>query len=80
MTAYFYGMRMRPFGPGSQPKSNLIVGFDNNTVADEFKVDTKRNYYNIVAYSEPLSDKQCKEYELDYITVKENISSELRYV
>ena len=52
-----YGMRLRPFGIGCQPKK----GFE--AVCE----DIAGKYWNIILYNRKLEDKEAKEYELDYL-------------
>jgi hypothetical protein len=54
---YTYGMRLRPFAPGCQPKLGLVT-FDD---------DVLNEYHSILLYNRPLSDKECFDYELDYL-------------
>lgn len=55
MSRYYYGMRMRPFGPGCQPAgAELVAGFD-----------FKDHYWSIVAYDRALSSDEERAYELD---------------
>ena len=51
---YRYGMRLRGFSPGCQPKEGLIGCEDGG-----------RKYHDIVVYSRPLSDRELDDYELD---------------
>lgn len=54
---YRYGMRLRGFGPGCQPKDGLLYGVD----------DITGKYWNIIVYSRKLSEREVAEYELDPI-------------
>ena len=56
-TYYYYGMRLRGFSPGCQPKKGLI-GFQD---------DYTRKYHNILTYSRQLTEKELHDYELDFI-------------
>ena len=58
---YLYGMRLRGYSPGAQP-SGVIDGRD----------DPSGKYYDIIAYGHPLSEKECEDYELDYINPEED--------
>ena len=51
---YRYGMRLRGFSPGCQPKEGLIG-----------REDGGMKYHDIVVYSRPLSDRELDDYELD---------------
>ena len=54
-TEYRYGMRLRGFSIGCQPKHGL----------DHAEDDPTGKYYNILVYSRPLSEQEMKDYELD---------------
>lgn len=56
-SAYRYGMRLRGFSPGCQPKEGFIERQD----------DTTGKYHDILVYDRPLSDKELADYELDYL-------------
>ena len=60
--AYVYGMRLRGFAPGCQPKDGLIGLVDYADVI----VDTKR-YHDCIAYKRRLTEKEVADYELDYL-------------
>lgn len=52
---YCYGMRLRYFSPGCQPKDGLLGGIDS----------PDRRWYNVICYSRPLTEKEIRDYELD---------------
>ena len=52
-----YGMRLRGFSPGCQPKD----GFN------EREDDPSGKYHDILIYSRKLTDRELEEYELDYL-------------
>jgi hypothetical protein len=54
---YKYGMRLRGFSLGCQPMKNLVDRIDDNS----------GKYHDILIYSEKLSDKDIKDYELDFL-------------
>lgn len=54
---YKYGMRLRGFSIGCQPMKNFVERIDN----------TSGKYHDILIYSEKLSDKDTKDYELDFL-------------
>ena len=61
---FLYGMKLRGFSPGCQPGKGLIGWRD---------VDSKDNppinaYHSILLYDRKLSDVECAEYELEFIT------------
>lgn len=53
-TEYRYGMRLRGFAPGCQPKG-VIERLD----------DTTGRYYDIITYDRPLTAAEIENYELD---------------
>lgn len=54
-TVHVYGMRLRGFSPGAQPKDGWI----------ETEEDPLGDYWNILVYNRKLTDKEVKEYDLD---------------
>ena len=54
---YLYGMRLRGFSIGCQPKTGFY----------ECREDLTGRYYNILVYRERLTEKDVTAYELDYI-------------
>jgi hypothetical protein len=52
-----YGMRLRGFSIGCQPMKNFVERIDDNS----------GKYHDILIYSEKLSDKDTKDYELDFL-------------
>ena len=52
---YKYGMRLRGFSIGCQPKQGLIERMD----------DPSGRYYDILAYDRQLTEKELADYELD---------------
>lgn len=59
-TVFMYGMKLRSFSPECQPMAGLILVEDDKT----------RKYHDILAYSIPLDDHERKDYELDYLGVR----------
>lgn len=57
---YLYGMRLRGYSIGAQP-SGVIDRRD----------DPSGKYHDIIVYDHPLSEKECEDYELDYICPEE---------
>lgn len=53
--AYVYGMRLRGFSPGCQPKEGLLRRKD----------DTTGRYYDLLVYNRELTDRELADYELD---------------
>lgn len=60
MKEYKYGMRLRGFSPGCQPKEGLLRRED----------DTMGDYYDIVVYNRPLTEKELSGYELDDLNIR----------
>ena len=56
MKEYYYGMRLRGFSPGCQPMDGLKRAEDG-----------KGKYHSILVYDRVLSEKELRDYELDYI-------------
>lgn len=54
---YYYGMRLRGFSIGCQPKEGFVDRED----------DESGRYYDILIYDRQLTDKELKDYELDFI-------------
>ena len=54
---YTYGMRLRGFSPGCQPMTGLVERQD----------DPKGKYHDLLLYDRELSEKEMRDYELDYI-------------
>ena len=54
---YKYGMRLRGFSIGCQPMHNLIGCEDDQT----------GKYHDILFYNRKLSDRDVRDYELDYL-------------
>lgn len=55
---YAYGMRLRGFSPGCQPKKGFVDRED----------DKLGIYWDILIYNRPLTDEELRDYELDFIT------------
>lgn len=60
MKEYKYGMRLRGFSPGCQPKEGLLRREDDNM----------GDYYDIVVYNRPLTEKELSSYELDDLNLR----------
>lgn len=54
---YRYGMRMRGFSIGCQPKKGFVRRED----------DPSDKYYDIIVYDRPLTDEEVSGYELDEV-------------
>lgn len=54
---YKYGMRLRGFSIGCQPKKGFIERTD----------DMSGKYYDILAYDRRLTEQELADYELDYL-------------
>lgn len=55
--AYRYGMRLRGFSIGCQPKDGFLGRED----------DESGRYYDILIYDRQLTDRELEDYELDYL-------------
>lgn len=53
---YLYGMRLRAAAPGAQPKG-----------LDTWTEDVSGKYWSIIYYLRPLTEEECKAYDLDYL-------------
>lgn len=58
MAEYKYGMRLRGYSIGCQPKDGFIERSDDPT----------GRYYDILTYDRLLTDKELEDYELDLIS------------
>lgn len=58
--AYRYGMRLRGFSIGCQPKDGFLDREDDST----------GKYYDILLYDRQLTDREVEAYELDFIERK----------
>ena len=57
MKAYIYGMRLRGFSPGAQPKEGLL-----------FRKDSPwKKYYDLLTYSRKLTEQETEQYDLDLL-------------
>lgn len=56
-TVHVYGMRLRGFSPGAQPKDGWI----------ETEEDPLGDYWNILVYNRKLTEEEAREYSLDYL-------------
>lgn len=54
---FVYGMRLRGFSLGCQPKDGFVERLD----------DTTGKYYDLIVYNRQLSENECHDYELDFI-------------
>lgn len=54
---FLYGMRLRGFSPGCQPKDGLVERQD----------DVTGKYYDILVYNRELAEDELKNFELDFI-------------
>lgn len=61
--AYKYGMRLRPYDIGCQPKDGLLC-VDEGGTADGHR------YHNFIYYIRKLDRETAANYGLDYIGVK----------
>lgn len=54
---YVYGMRVRGFSPGAQPKEGWV----------DTETDPLDEYWNILVYSRQLPREECEQYDLDFL-------------
>lgn len=54
---YYYGMRLRGFSIGCQPREGFYEVMD----------DEEHRYHDILVYTRPLTDQELKDYELDFL-------------
>lgn len=54
---FLYGMRLRGFSPGCQPKDGFVERQD----------DVTGKYHDILVYDRELTEDELKNYELDFI-------------
>lgn len=59
---YAYGMRLRGFSLGCQPKNGLLYRTDDNT----------GKYYDIIVYDRELTDEELYNYDLDSLGLVED--------
>jgi len=57
MEIHKYGMRLRGFSPSCQPIKNFYRRYD----------DESGEYWDIISYTKLLTDKEVKDYSLDYL-------------
>ena len=60
MKEYKYGMRLRGFSPGCQPKEGFLRREDDNM----------GDYYDIIVYDRRLTERDLHDYELDDLNLK----------
>ena len=61
-TKFFYGMRLRGFSIGCQPKEGFVERIDPPM--------KWRNYWDIIIYDRRLTEEECKHYSLDLLDSK----------
>lgn len=59
---FLYGMKMRGFSPGCQPKRGLKERLD----------DTTGKYWDILIYDRQLTADEVISYELEFVGVRES--------
>lgn len=57
MPGYIYGMRLRGFSPGCQPKEGFLERRDSNL----------KQYWDILVYERKLTGREMNQYSLDYL-------------
>ena len=68
MKEYKYGMRLRGFSPGCQPKEGFLRREDDNM----------GDYYDIIVYDRPLAEDELRDYELDALNTEYEVVYEIR--
>ena len=58
---YVYGMRLRGFSPGCQPKEGFL----------ECRDDPQRKYHDLLVYDRMLTKEEKQDYELDFVATEE---------
>lgn len=58
---YVYGMRLRGFAPGCQPKENFV----------ERRDDPRGRYWDLLVYDRKLMQKDERNYDLDFIKTED---------
>lgn len=59
---YYYGMRLRGFSIGCQPKNGLVSVIDGEAIKST-------RYYSILVYDRELTPEEIRGYELEEIEV-----------
>lgn len=70
MTYFYYGMRLRGFSLGCQSMNGLVDHCSPNEMAWTLIPTVnkpKRDYYDFLIYNRELTEKELKDYELDYL-------------
>lgn len=60
MKEYVYGMRLRGFSPGCQPKNGLIRREDSEI----------SRYWDYCVYDRELTEEECNHYSLDLLDIR----------
>ena len=60
MPVYVYGMRLRGFSPGCQPKDGFLERRDSNL----------KQYWDILVYERKLTGREMNQYSLDYLRME----------
>ena len=64
---YLYGMRLRGFSPGCQPRDGFVECITETSENHELWQKFFERYYDLLIYDRELSETELKEYELDYL-------------
>lgn len=59
-TKYLYGMRLRPFSIGCQPKEGFV----------ERRDDPTNSFWDLLVYNRQLSNKEVDDYDLKFLGVE----------
>ena len=58
---YWYGMRLRGYSPGAQPKDGIMFWTDDSYTCMDGK------YHSVIAYDHALTDREISDYDLNFI-------------
>lgn len=58
---YVYGMRLRPYSIGCQPREGLVRANPHEAYFN------RRRYWSVLTYDRPLTDYELENYDLDFI-------------
>jgi hypothetical protein len=64
---YLYGMRLRGFSPGCQPKDGFVECLTETTGNIKLRQNYFERYYALLIYDRKLSETELAEYELNYL-------------
>lgn len=65
---YLYGLRLRGFSPGCQPRDGFVEVADS-WFTKEYSQKRGVNYHDTLIYSRKLKDDELEKYEMDFFGV-----------